>query len=360
MIECVFTLDYEIYGNGTGALQNLVYEPGERLREIFRIWNARFVNFVEVAELERIEACGTDPAIDLVKRQIRNLHRDGFEIGLHLHPQWSNARHDAGRWVLDYSEYNLCTLPRTRINEIVTSSINYLRHVVDESDFTPLSFRAGNWLFQPTETAASVLAQNGIRIDSSVFKGGVQHANGLDYRRSLGNGHYWSFERDVNVPDPVGPWIEVPIYTEMVPSWKMATSRRVGMGNGLGLSGRSAWQKVNRVRDLLRFRYPLKFDFCRMTLHELTSMVDRVILEDQQEPALYRPLVAIGHTKDLVDLQTVDAFLSFLRSKRIEISTLKDVYSKIRQEKGGSYGSSVAREPSLQNNNAGALINHRN
>ena len=27
MIECIFTIDYEIYGNGEGSLQQLVYEP---------------------------------------------------------------------------------------------------------------------------------------------------------------------------------------------------------------------------------------------------------------------------------------------------------------------------------------------
>src|SRR5438309_5756439 len=183
MIECVFTLDYEIYGNGRGTLRDLVYEPAERLREIFWKWNARFVNFVEVAEYEKIEAWRTDPAIELVKNQVRELYREGFEIALHLHSQWCNAHYQDGRWFLDLREYNLCTLPRTRITEIVENALKYLRHLVGKSDFVPLSFRAGNWLFQPTEPAATILAQNGIKIDSSVFKGGLQHNYGLDYRR---------------------------------------------------------------------------------------------------------------------------------------------------------------------------------
>jgi hypothetical protein len=334
MIECIFTVDYEIYGNGTGTLRNLVYEPAKRLSDLFQKWNARFVAFVEVAEFERIEAYGTDPAIDLVKRQIQDFHRDGFEIGLHLHPQWCNARYDQGRWFLDSSEYNLCILPRTRIAQIIERSLEYLRHVVDQSDFTPLSFRAGNWLFQPTETAASVLAQKGIKIDSSVFKGGLQHNHNLNYRRALKNGYYWPFSGDATEPDPVGPWIEVPIYTEMVPLWKMRTSKRMGFSNNVGMSGQSAKRKLNRALDFLRFRYPLKFDFCRMTLDELTSMVDRVIREDREQPGLYRPLVAIGHSKDLTDLQTVDTFLSFLRAKGIAVSTFETVYSKLLQEKG--------------------------
>ena len=126
MIEFVFTIDYEIYGNGTGLLKDLVYEPAKRLRELFRTWNVRFVAFVEVAELEKIEIFGADPAIDLVKRQVLEFYRDGCEIGLHLHPQWCNARYEKGAWILDYREYNLCTLPRNRISEVVDGSLAYL------------------------------------------------------------------------------------------------------------------------------------------------------------------------------------------------------------------------------------------
>jgi hypothetical protein len=119
MIECLFTIDYEIYGNGYGALDDLVYEPAERLREMFLKWGVRFVAFVEVAELEKIEEQGSDECIDLVKRQVNDLHNDGFEIALHLHPQWFNARYEQGRWILDMNEYNLCTLPRPRIARTV-------------------------------------------------------------------------------------------------------------------------------------------------------------------------------------------------------------------------------------------------
>ena len=185
MVECVFTLDYEIYGDGDGDLRSLVYEPAERLRQLFLSRGVRFVNFVEVAELERIDEAGSDAAIDVVKAQVHALHREGFETALHIHPQWYNAVFEHGRWELDYGEYNLCTLPPQRIAEIVDRALRYLRHLVGDPLFTPLAFRAGNWLFQPTATAARVLAERGIRVDSSVFKGGVQRRHGLDYRPAL-------------------------------------------------------------------------------------------------------------------------------------------------------------------------------
>jgi hypothetical protein len=341
MIDFIFTLDYEIYGNGTGALSDLVYEPARRLKDVFHKWGACFVNFVEVAEFEKIEACGTDAAIELVRKQVRELYREGFEIALHLHPQWCNARYRDGRWLLDFSEYNLCTLPKNRIATIVEDSLDYLRHIIDEPRFTPLSFRAGNWLFQPTQPAASVLAQNGIKVDSSVFKGGLQHKHGLDYRAALNNGYYWSFNQSANQPDTAGECIEVPIYTEMVPIWRMATSKRLGFGKNFGTAGQERNGKLDRLRDFLRFQCPLKLDFCRMTLGELTSMVERVIRKDRDEPELYRPLVAIGHTKDLVDLQTVDDFLSFLCSKGIAVSTFADIYPRLIAEVSGRQKSKI-------------------
>lgn len=328
MIECIFTIDYEILGNGEGSLRDLVYEPAQRLMDIFRKWNVRFVPFVEVAELEIIEAKGTDPAIDLVKQQIRDFHTEGFELGLHLHPQWYKARYENGRWNLDYSDYNLCVLPRERIAQIVDRSIVYLQNVLSAPDFTPLAFRAGNWLFKPTQPAASVLAERGIRVDSSVFKGGVRHQYRLDYRQALRNGNYWKFSDHVDMPDPEGALLELPIYTRMVPFWKMLKPKRVNMQHiGIG-AGQSGYGKLYRLLDFLRYLHPLKLDFCSMTINELTSMMDAVIKEDQRNPRSFRPIVAIGHTKELVDFDTVELFLSYLKQRKIPVSTVRDVFQK--------------------------------
>ncbi len=328
MIECIFTIDYEIYGNGEGSLKSLVYEPTEKLAAIFRKRNARFVVFVEVAELEMIERRGTDEAIGLVKRQIKGFYREGFELGLHLHPQWYRSQYKNGEWQLDYNEYSLCALPRERIAEIVDRSVVYFQSVLGASDFTPFSFRAGNWLLQPTQAAADVLAKRGIKVDSSVFKGGLQHQYRLDYRRALKNGYYWRFEDDVNLPDPGGTLLELPIHTRIVPTWKMFTTKRIGLQQKVSSASQNGKNRFYRMMDFLRFRYPLKLDFCRMTMTELTDMVDRVIQEEQKDPKTFKPIVAIGHTKDLVDFKTVESFLDYLKGKRIRLSSFTEAYHR--------------------------------
>ena len=171
----------------------------------------------------------TDPAIDQVKDQIREFHQEGFEIALHLHPQWCNARYENGKWNLDYTEYNLCTLSERRIDEIVGGSIAYLRKLLNVPDFTPLSFRAGNWLFQPTATAAAVLATHGIR--------SIHPSSKADDSTSM----IWTtvelqerllLEIRSGCNNPGSGWFYYSRFQstrEMVPFWKMFTTKRISL-----------------------------------------------------------------------------------------------------------------------------------
>jgi hypothetical protein len=300
----------------------------EKLRGIFLARGVRLVVFVEVSELEMMEKQGTDPDINRVTRQIRDMYREGFEIGLHLHPQWYRGRYENGNWLLDQAEYNLCKLPKERIARIVERGIGYLRKTVEDPAFTPLCFRAGNWLLQPTKEVAAVLAENGILVDSSVFKGGLQRNHGMDYRPAIKNGYYWRFRDDVTREDPQGRLIELPTYSIMAPAWKMITSKRIGIGQKSAGSALKGFAKVNRYLDFLRVRYPQKLDFCRMTPGELIGMMDKVILEDRKDPSQFRPIVAIGHTKDFTDPETVEVFLSYLNEKGINVTSFAETYAR--------------------------------
>ncbi|MBN2009505.1 hypothetical protein JW960_09200 [candidate division KSB1 bacterium] len=327
MIECIFSLDYEIYGNGSGSLRELVFGPAEQLRRLFLKQNSRFVTFVEAAELEMIELKDADLTIELVKEQIRDLHRLGFEIGLHVHPQWYNGQYQNGSWQLNQNEYNLCVLPGQRIDDIIRRSLDYLRKILDEPEFTPVAFRNGNWLFQPTEHLASVLAAQKFKLDSSVFKGGIQRLHHLDYRRALKNGYYWRFDGDVNIPDPQGKLLEIPIYSTMAFPWHMVGKKRLTLQNKAA-ARYSIASKLERVRDYMRLRQPLKLDFCRLTLAELIRMIQPVIEGDRNDPESFKPIVLIGHTKDLIDLESVDIFIDYLHESGIPISQFKDVYER--------------------------------
>ena len=76
--------------------------------------------------------------------------------------------------------------------------------------------------------------------------------------------------------------------------------------------------KVHRRYDRfwgMSFWRALKFEFCQMTMRELKETVDRVIREDQEDPDAFRPLVAIGRTRDVTDNATVEPFVSYLHCR---------------------------------------------
>jgi hypothetical protein len=156
----------------------------------------------------------------------------------------------------------------------------------------------------------------------------VQRQHGLDYTRAAANGYWWRFSSDVNIPDPDGRLIEIPTYTEMVAPWTMLTRKRLGFRKQGGGTGTQPGSRFNRALDLARLRYPMKLDFCRMTLQELVRMIDGVMKADARNPELLRPIVAIGHAKDLVDDRTVAQFLDVLRERGIPVSSLADVYPR--------------------------------
>lgn len=324
MIECIFTVDYEISGNGHGALTDYVLKPMADLKSLFDTANAKLVVFVEVSELEKIEEYRADTAISAVKAQIKDLYSEGHEIGLHIHPQWCHARFDRGSWLLDYSEYNLCILKRDRIEQIVSNAIGYLRRTLADSCFVPFSFRAGNWLFQPTAAVASVLADHGVRLDSSVYRGGWQRKMGLDYRKTPRSLWYWRFSNDVCVDEDDGIMVEIPIHTRMVPCWRLLTPKRLGLKHRGAAAKQTAVTRLARLTDFLRLWQPLKLDFCNMTAAELIDMIEQVMRADDRDPGTYRPVVAIGHTKDLADTASVETFLGSLAKHGIGVSTFAD------------------------------------
>ena len=61
---------------------------------------------------------------------------------------------------------------------------------------------------------------------------------------------------------------------------------------------------------------------------EMTSMLEDVLRKDERDPGTYRPLVAIGHSKDLEDFDTIERLLDWLRLRDVPVTTLESAYAK--------------------------------
>src|SRR5689334_2786424 len=99
MRHVALTVDYEIFGNGTGDVGQHMADPTERMARLCEKYEAPLTVFVEMEETlafqrhagELQRQLGYNP-YELVRRQVTDLVRRGHDAQLHLHPQWFHAK----------------------------------------------------------------------------------------------------------------------------------------------------------------------------------------------------------------------------------------------------------------------------
>ena len=116
MLNVIFTLDYEIHGNGDGSPYELMVEPTARLLDLFDKYNAKLTIMADVAEIlkfgEYREKFGRDDYYyEAIVAQLRDAIRRGHDVQLHLHCSYFNARFKGGKWEQDWSEYRQLHYP---------------------------------------------------------------------------------------------------------------------------------------------------------------------------------------------------------------------------------------------------------
>ena len=231
MLTCVFTFDDEILrqreGHAGGACPGAGRATGRPLPRRGKALRA----VPEVAEKEVITEARTDPDAGRVAPQVRTLHLGGFEVGLHFHPWWHQARHDGRDWVLDYSQDNLETLPPATIADRVDLRVlGCLRGLVGDQQFTPLVIPGGTSADAargPGRRRPHV-AGNRHRFCRSSKAGSGGNTLRTTVRRSK-LPPTWRFDEDPSIADPAGRMLEVPVHAEMVATWRMLTGKRLSL-----------------------------------------------------------------------------------------------------------------------------------
>jgi hypothetical protein len=181
MFKIIFTSDYEIHGNGDGCAFRLMVEPTERLMRLLEEYNSKLTLMADCAEIIKFrkywEQNGQDDYhyVKIVE-QLKRLIIRGHDVQLHLHSSYFNAKHDGHGWIQDWSEYNFARLEKSRAIEIVRMGKNFLESLLQPIDpnYKCKVFRAANWCVCPSKNVVEALVQNGIEIDTSVYKYGTR------------------------------------------------------------------------------------------------------------------------------------------------------------------------------------------
>lgn len=223
MFRLIFTLDYEIHGNGDGCPQELMVAPTRRMLDLFDEYGAKLTIMADVAEILKFrefkEHYGRDDyRYEAIAAQLREAIRRGHDVQLHLHPSYFNACHQNGRWLQDWTEYDFADLSLERLNEIVRRGRSFLEDLLKPVNprYECLAFRAANWAVNPSGQVVAALLNNGVRIDTSVFKYGRREGRvSFDYSSAWSNLIPWPVKADdICQPDSNGKLLEFPIYAE--------------------------------------------------------------------------------------------------------------------------------------------------
>ena len=307
----ILTVDYELFGNGSGCPLKCVVAPTERILSIAERFSAPVTLFVEALEYMAMERePATCAQAEAVKEHVQSALKRGHDVQLHLHPQWVNASYsDEGRWVVDVRRWRLGDLEAGEIQRLLASSKAWLETLARaiRSDYVCNAFRAGAWCIQPSRAVLEALKVLGFRLDSTVAPGLRNAALGDWYDfRGTPPSPFWRVTQDVCVQSETGIW-EVPIAVSRLSSIHHATvvvRKNLGATSGFapGCSGsyagpNSSWHslvgRVSRFASLGR----VMLDISTFSASSLIAAVKgwRSRFAHAHQPI---PIVAIGHCKN--------------------------------------------------------------
>lgn len=317
MLRTIFTLDYEIHGNGEGHPQELMVEPTSRMLDLFDEYGAKLTVMADVGEIlsfrrHALETGRDDYGHAAIAEQLSDVVRRGHDVQLHIHSSYFNARPGPGGWQQDWAEYDFARLPPDRMDHMVREGKAYLEELLRPvmPAYRCTAFRAANWSVSPSAGVVSALLDNGLLIDSSVFKHGKR--SGLvtfDYTHAASALLPWRVDpQDICRAHPHGRLWEFPIYAEergvmaflsVQRLYRAALGRlhrldkaaRAAPGPLLGETPRAG----GRLKALLK-RHAWKADFNQCTGSQLVAALERASRRfDAGSGTL--PFVLIGHSK---------------------------------------------------------------
>ncbi len=209
------TLDYELFfAQESGSVEKSIIEPTQKLLEVVDPLGIKLSFFVDSGYLIALEKYKDQYPLlqhdyNLITNQIKQLHKEGHDIQLHIHPHWEDTIYNGEKWEMNTSRYRLHHFPQEMIEKIVFEYKEVLTKLVGDTIF---AYRAGGWCIQPFDKIKDALKKNRIWLDSTLYKDGLKD-NSTHYMdfRGMPDKTQWRFEDDPLVEDENGYFMEIPI-----------------------------------------------------------------------------------------------------------------------------------------------------
>lgn len=336
MIHILFTLDYEVHGNGAGSPEKLMIQPTNEILRLFDRFNAKLTIMADTVEILRFKNNSTNEykqSYYKILEQLKDTIKRQHDVQLHLHPAFKNAEIIDNNWKLDYSKYNMSQLTRDEACHLVNEGKTFLEENLKEIDpeYKCTAFRACNWDVQPSDNISHAMKKNGLTIDTSVFKYGVKNSIvKFDYTDAVSNLIPWpASNSDFAQMDINSSIYEFPIYCTEKKITHFFTLNRIlnhflnyrhklPQTDTAGEKGKTASKKD----------FPWKADFNQCSGKQLIRELKNVY-DNNTDISVDIPFVLIGHSKvfNSQNRRSLECFLKYIKDNpdKYKFSTFKDI-----------------------------------
>lgn len=177
----ILTLDYELYGNGSGDVFRHIIEPTEKILKIADRHDAKLTIFFEVIEYWKLKeewekgnrmGYNRNP-IEAMERQLKQAVAKGHEVQLHLHPQWVDAVWTANGWKVNNAKWRLGDYEGTGEDSLLRL-LQRGKDTIEQmlgNGYRCEVLRAGGYNVQPSKELAEAMREVGLMVDSSIVPG---------------------------------------------------------------------------------------------------------------------------------------------------------------------------------------------
>lgn len=259
-MNILLTLDYEIFfGDNTGSIDQCLIVPMGYLLNSVKPFDVKFTIFVDATYLYRLYELSREYKVLNQEYQklishLLFLREEGHDLQLHIHPHWHFSSFDGEKWLLDRGHYKLCDLSIQEAEHVFRTSKNHLDTVLG---YKTCAFRAGGFSTQPTHLFEKLFISNNIHIDSSVCPGQSYNSSQQTYNYlNAPSEDSYLFQKDINVADPKGIFVEVPISMCKVSPWfywkyvvtrlfRVPSMRMWGDGQSIKATNESIWNRLS-------------------------------------------------------------------------------------------------------------------
>lgn len=348
MKSLILTLDYELYGNGSGDIYTHIIEPTELILALAGEYKAKITIFVEVVEFWRIEeewlkgnTMGYDRnPIDDIRKQLQTAYRQGHDIQLHIHPQWVDAEYKNDAWSVNLADWRLGGYDKQgeySLENLLIKGKATLEEWIKPIDakYECIALRAGGYNIQPSGELVKAMQAAGLKVDSSIYPGGKETGtlSNYDYSSIAVDMELWQTGNELEKEGTSGIY-ELPIVAFPIKRWKKFASieriksllqNRKSAKDSFEAKTSSGEGKKSSKLDKIKYFFQEEWqtwDYCLFS-----SSLHNHFLKEVKKQKIRKVFTLVGHPKGYVGGTGLNHLLGKTTNK-FNFKTITDIYNE--------------------------------